>query len=246
MRDTATTAPALSLAGVRHSYPVALGLRRSEVLRGVDLALEAGGGLGLVGPNGSGKSTLLRVIAGVERARAGQVGVLGGTPDDPRTRRRIGFLPEDSPFPPELRALPALVLLGTLRQLPRREARERGAELLRRVGLAEAERKPLGRFSRGMLRRFGLAQAVLHTPDLLLLDEPTAGLDATGFGVLDELLAEARGRGAAVVVASHLATDVHAHCGRLAVMLDGRVAAEGSPGELLADRGLLGLYERLA
>ena len=250
MRDPetihATGAPALSLVGLCHSFPVALGLRRSEVLRGVDLELARGRSLGLVGPNGSGKSTLLRVIAGVERARGGRVTVLGGTPDAAETRRRVGFLPEDSPFPPELRALPALVLLGTLRRMPRARARERGAELLERVGLGEAGRAPLGRFSRGMLRRFGLAQAVLHEPELILLDEPTAGLDATGFGVLAELLSEARSRGAAIVVASHLATDLHAHCERLAVLLDGRVAAEGDPAELLGDGGLLGLYARLA
>jgi ABC-type multidrug transport system ATPase subunit len=244
-RHTAPFAPALRITGLRHSFPVALGLRRREVLRGIDLELPAGASLGLVGPNGSGKSTLLRLIAGVDRARAGELLVLGDTPDSGAVRRRIGYLPEDSPFPPELRALPALVLLGTLRKMSRAAARERGAELLRRVGLADAQRVPLGRYSRGMLRRFGLAQAVLHEPDLLLLDEPTAGLDATGFAVLDELLGEARERGAATVFASHLASDLDEHCERVAVMMDGRVALQGTPGDLFADGGLSALYRRL-
>ncbi len=244
MTDLRSTAPTLRITGLRHAFPVALGLRRQEALRGVDLELDAGDSLGLVGPNGSGKSTLLRVIAGVERPLAGDVHVLGATPASARVRRRIGYLPEDSPFPRELRALPALVLLGSLRRMSRAAARERGAELLTRVGLADAQRMPLGRFSRGMLRRFGLAQAVLHEPDLLLLDEPTAGLDATGFGALAELLDEARARGASTIVASHMAADLMERA-RLVVLMHGRVAAEGDPRELLEDGGLLGLYRRL-
>jgi ABC-type multidrug transport system ATPase subunit len=235
---------ALRITNLRHAFPVGLGLRRQPVLHGIDLTLETGASLGLVGPNGSGKSTLLRVIAGIERPSSGDVHVLGATPASADVRRRIGFLPEDSPFPPELRALSALELLGSLRHVPRERARARGAELLERVGLADAARKPLSRFSRGMLRRFGLAQAVLHEPDLLLLDEPTAGLDATGFDALAELLAEARARGASTIVASHMAADL-LESARLVVLMNGRVAATGAPNELLGDGGLLALYRRL-
>jgi len=226
--------PALRLRGVVQSFPVGLGLRRREVLHGVDLELERGGGLGLVGPNGSGKSTLLRLIAGVDLPRTGTVEVLGGTPREPRVRARVGWLPEDSPFPRELGALAALELIGGLNGLARHQARERSRALIERVGLSREARTPLRRFSRGMLRRFGLAQAVLNEPELLLLDEPTAGLDAPGFELLDELVGETRARGAAVVIASHLAADVHRHCERLAVLIDGRLAAQGTPLELLA------------
>jgi ABC-type multidrug transport system ATPase subunit len=229
--------PALELAAVRRSFPIGLGFRRKEVLHGIDLCLPRGAVLGLVGPNGSGKSTLLRIVAGVDRASAGRVGVLGGSPHESAVRARLAYLPEDSPFPGELSARSALDLLGALAGLKRDVVRARGARLLARVGLEAAARQPLRSYSRGMLRRFGLAQAFLSEPELVLLDEPTAGLDAQGFGVLEELALEARARGATIVLASHLLSDVHDHCDRLAVLVDGRVAGAGTPGELLGLEG---------
>jgi ABC-type multidrug transport system ATPase subunit len=239
---SAAEAPALELAGVRRDFRVRLGLARREVLRGVDLALARGVALGIAGPNGSGKSTLLRILAGVDRESSGRVGVLGGSPRDADVRRRVGYLPEDSPFPPELTARSALDLLGALQGLPRSERRAEGARLLEIVGLAAEGGHRLGRFSRGMLRRFGLAQAALGRPDLLLLDEPTAGLDAQGFEVLAGLLSEARARGATVVLASHLIGDLRDSCDEIAVILGGRIAARGGSRALLEGRSLLDLY----
>jgi len=243
------SAPVVHLVGLRQSYPIALGLARREVLHGIDLELYQGQKLGLVGPNGSGKSTLLRVLAGVDRASGGVLEVLGRDPESDPIRSRIGFLPEDSPFPRELRALEMLVLLATLRRVAHKRARERSQRLLEQVGLAAHARTPLGRFSRGMLRRFGLAQALVHEPDLILLDEPTAGLDAEGFGVLEELIEAAIARGASLVISSHLVSDVHAHCDRLAVLMQGRIAAFGPPRDVLSidgePCGLLDLYRHL-
>jgi ABC-2 type transport system ATP-binding protein len=227
---------------VRQSFSHALGFKRREVLCDVDLELARGARLGLAGPNGSGKSTLLRLLAGVDVASGGEVEVLGGSPADPRVRRRVGYLPEDSPFPRELGARAVLELLGALQGLRRAECRSAGEALLERVGLADQARTRLSRYSRGMLRRFGLAQAWMHAPDLILLDEPTAGLDAQGFEVLESLLGEARARGASLVIASHLPADIDAHCDELALILGGRVAARGAPRELLAGKTLLELY----
>ncbi|MDP6410162.1 MAG: ABC transporter ATP-binding protein [Planctomycetota bacterium] len=229
--------PVLCARGVCRAYPIKLGFARRKVLRGVDLDLERGAVLGLVGPNGSGKSTLLRLLAGVDTPSSGNLTVLGGSPADSAVRERTGFLPEDSPFPGELSARAALELLGTLGGMKRAEVRARGDELLERVGLAEHARVALRRYSRGMARRFGLAQAWLQSPELILLDEPGAGLDGEGFEALDDLLAEAHGRGATVVLASHLASDVHERCGELALLLGGRVAARGTPAELLSQPG---------
>ena len=234
---TTTPAPALSVRGLIKGYPISMGLRRREVLHGLDLELGHGRSLGLVGPNGSGKSTLLCVLAGVERGEGGEVRVLGGAPGETATRRRVGYLPEDSPFPRELSALAVLDLLASLHRLERRAARERGEQLLERVGLAHAARTRLGRYSRGMLRRFGIVQALLHRPDLLLLDEPTAGLDAEGHGALDELLHEERARGTSLVVCSHVLSDAHRHCDELAVLIEGRIAIHGLPGDVLAQAG---------
>ena len=265
--DPLSAGPALELEDLHASHRDGWFSRRA-VLRGVDLAVARGETLALVGTNGSGKSTLLRIAAGLGRAdagpaspasirrfgrgTAGSVRVLGRSPEEAEVRRRIGYVPEDSPFPPEVRALEVLVLLGTLRELGAREARARGLELLEQVGLSAERRTRLGRFSRGMSRRFALAQAELHRPELLLLDEPTAGLDAPGLEVFEGLLASARARGAAILFASHLATDVTRNADRLAVLHEGRIAADGPPGQLLgadglgADGGLLGLYRRLA
>jgi len=236
-RPVRGAAPAIEARGLTRRFRVGLGLRSRAALTGVDLTVARGTFLGLVGPNGSGKSTLVRLFAGVDRPTSGTLRILGSDPRSPTARRHSAYLPEDSPFPGELSAVAALDLLGALAGLARRESRTRGARLLADVGLEHAQKTPLRAFSRGMLRRFGLAQAFLTEPELVLLDEPTAGLDAPGFAVFDELLGGARARGATVVLASHLAADVHRHCDELVVLHEGRVVAEGPPATLLAAPG---------
>jgi len=234
--------PALLIRELVAGYPTHLGLRRNVVLRGLSLELARGAVLGLAGPNGSGKSTLLRVIAGVERPSSGTLQVLGGSVESASVRRRIGYLPEDSPFPPELSARTLLELLGAVSRMPRELVRRESARLLALVGLEPVAQKRLGSYSRGMLRRFGLAQAWLHAPELLLLDEPTAGLDAQGFEVLAAILGEARARQSSVVIASHLPGDFSDHASEMAVILDGKIALRGTVRELLQQRSLLELY----
>lgn len=233
--------PAIEVRGVVRTHRVGILLRPRTALAGVDLEAPAGAVLGLLGPNGSGKSSLLRILAGVDRPTTGTVRVLGGSPLAAEVRARVAFLPEDSPFPPELDARANLALVAALAGLPRREARPRAEALLERVGLAQAASVPLARYSRGMKRRFGLAQAWLAEPELLLLDEPTAGLDAPGFAVLEDLLAEARGRGATVVLSSHLASDLLERADRVALLLGGRVAGAGTPADVLGRPGVLRL-----
>ena len=240
---------AIEARGVGRRFRVGLQRRPTDALAGVDLTVPRGASItGLVGPNGSGKSTLLRILAGADRATAGTVRVLGGDPGEGAVRRRLAFLPDSDPFPPELRAPAALGIVARLRGIGggrRAIAREVDA-LLERVGLAGARATPLGGYSRGMGRRFGLAQAFLGAPDLVLLDEPTAGLDAPGFPVLSDLLADARGRGAAVVLASHVATDLTDHCDQLALLTGGRLARAGTPDELLGDADRVEVVARAA
>ena len=234
---TASTTAALELEGLERAFRVGLARRTKPALRGVDLVLERGATLALVGPNGSGKSTLLRIVAGIDLPTRGRLRVLGGDPTRARVRAALAYLPENSPFPPELSASATMDLLGSLHGMPRRERRARAAQLLAEVGLEEHARTPLRAYSRGMKRRFGQAQAFQHEPELVLLDEPTAGLDAPGFAVIEQLLARARARGATVVLASHLLTDVHAHADRMLLLIAGRACGSGSPAELLGVEG---------
>lgn len=229
------TEPAVRVRGLRQSYRGGFLLRSKEALRGVDLEWSPGGVSGLLGPNGSGKSTLLRAIAGLERPRAGTIEVLGHAPTDRAVRSRVGFLPEGFPYPQELRGAEALTLLARARGVERSRAKGVAQEWLERVGLAESAGRPLWTFSTGMRRRFGLAQALAHEPDLVLLDEPSAGLDVAGFELLDELLAELEARSATVLVCSHHGADLFASGRELTVLIDGRVALS-APFEELAAR----------
>jgi ABC-2 type transport system ATP-binding protein len=228
---------AIRSAKVSKGYRVGLAWRRREALRCVDIEVARGELIGLAGPNGSGKSTWMRLVAGVELPSSGSLEVFGASTSDTEVRRKIGFLPEDAPFPPELGARACLDLLGSLSGLKRQHTRERGDTLLARVGLAHEAKTSLGKFSRGMLRRFGLAQAWLHSPELILLDEPTAGLDAEGHEVLGDLLREARGEGTTIILSSHLPSDFGAACDRLAVMVNGELVRIGPPAELLGKEG---------
>lgn len=232
---------AIHASGVTRAFRTGFGFKRVEVLRGIDLDVPRGAVLGLMGPNGSGKSTLLRILGGVDHASSGTVEVLGRAANSTQTLLATGYLPEDSPFPAELSAEQALQLLGTLQGMSKAKVAALTGPLLKRVGLEGARKKALGKFSRGMLRRFGIAQAWLHSPELILLDEPTAGLDAQGFEVLDELLREARERGTTVVLTTHLLTDLVEYCTHIAVLVDGAIAAKGTPQELLHDENRITL-----
>ena len=237
MAEPKTGAAVIRSTGITKRYRTGLFRRRREALRGVDLVVNEGELLGIAGPNGSGKSTWMRLVAGVEVQSAGELEVLGGSTADAEVRRRLGFLPEDAPFPEELGARACLDLLGALSGMKRDETLARGDALLERVGLAAEAQTSLGKFSRGMLRRFGLAQAWLHSPDLILLDEPTAGLDAEGHEVLHGLLKEAREAGTTVCLSSHIPGDFGAGCDRLAVMVGGKIVQAGEPGDLLGQPG---------
>ncbi|MEL6431002.1 MAG: ABC transporter ATP-binding protein [Planctomycetota bacterium] len=241
---------ALEARGLGRVFRVGLRRRRVVALDGVDLRVARGAHVGLVGPNGSGKSTLLRLAAGVDRPTSGDVRVFGDGPLRRPARERLAYLPDALALPPELRAGEALGITARLRSdglhrpgeeaagapvRGRRALRRAVDGMLERVGLEDARTTPLGGFSRGMGRRFGLAQAFFGAPDLVLLDEPTAGLDAPGFPVLADLLAEARARGATIVVASHVATGVVERCDEVVLLARGRLVRTGAPEELLAD-----------
>jgi len=206
---------------------VHMGYGRERVLQGVDLAIERGSILGLVGENGSGKSTLLKILAGVLRPRSGTLVAPDGRP-------RIGYMPESSQWYPYLTGAQVLRYFA---HYTGASAQEQSA-ILDQVGLAPHQDKKVGAYSKGMRQKLGLAQAILGSPDLIVLDEPTNGLDPPGildfYGVLQERAAE----GVAIVLSSHLLAEIEGRTTHVAFLRNGRIAASGSCADLVERAGL--------
>jgi ABC-2 type transport system ATP-binding protein len=221
---------ALHAAGLRKSY------RAAVALDGVDLRVGPGELVGLLGPNGAGKSTLTKIACGLVRPSAGRVEVLGHEAGSAAARRRTGYLAE-------LFRFPGWATADELLALHQRLARSTGdagerARLLALVGLTEAAGRRVEAMSKGMQQRLGIAQALVGDPALVLLDEPTSALDPAGRRTVRELLEELRGRGVAVLLNSHLLSEVELVCDRVVIVDRGRTLAEGTPAELAAPGGV--------
>jgi ABC-2 type transport system ATP-binding protein len=207
-----------------------------DALRGVSLDVAAGEVVGLLGPNGAGKSTLAKIACGLVRPTAGGASVAGHPAGSPGARAAIGYLAE-------LFRFPAWCTGDELLRLHQRLAgsgggRRERSELLELVGLADAAGTPVGEMSKGMQQRLGIAQALIGSPQLLLLDEPTSALDPAGRRVVRRLLGEVRGRGVGVLLSSHLLSEVELVCDRVAILLAGEVVERGTPAELVRPRGI--------
>jgi ABC-2 type transport system ATP-binding protein len=212
----------------RYGATVALG--------GVDLEVERGELLGLLGPNGAGKSTLTKIACGLVRASGGRAEVEGAPAGSAPARAAIGYLAELFRFPDWLSADELIALHQRLAGSDRGAA-ERG-ELLELVGLEEARAVKAGAMSKGMQQRLGIAQALVGSPRLLMLDEPTSALDPVGRRVVRDLLRELRRRDVAVVLSSHLLSEVELVCDRVAILVGGQIVARGTPAELARPRGV--------
>jgi ABC-2 type transport system ATP-binding protein len=210
---------------------------RAVAVDAIDFHIDRHEIFGLLGPNGSGKSTTIKMILGLLRPTRGRLQVLGHAPDDVRVKSRIGYLPEESYLYRFLNPLETLDYYGKLFGLERATRRRRCAELLEMVGLHQVGHRPVGEFSKGMARRLGLAQALINDPEFLILDEPTSGLDPIGTRQVKDLLLELGRRGKTILLSSHLLADVEDVCDRMVVLYGGRIRAEGTGDELLADTG---------
>ena len=210
--------------------------RRTRAVAGVDLSIGPGV-FGLLGPNGAGKTTLLRTLATVSRPDSGAVTLLGRDPADHRQRReirrRLGYLPQTLSYYPACTVDEFVEYFALLKEMPREQVPGAVTRAIDRVGLSGRARSRLRTLSGGMLRRAGIAQAIVNDPQLLLLDEPTAGLDPEQRVEFRALLREIGSR-SAVIVSTHLVEDVGAACTQVALMLAGRVVFTGTPGELVA------------
>lgn len=188
---------------------------------------------GLLGPNGSGKTTTLKMLLGLLYPSSGRVIVLGGDSSDPKISARIGFLPEESYLYRYLNARETLDFYGRLFGLPPKVRKMRIEALIDMVGLKAAANRPVGTYSKGMARRIGLAQALINDPDLLILDEPTTGLDPIGTRQIKDLIVQLAKRGKTVLLCSHLLADVEDVCDRIAILYGGKIQAKGKVRELL-------------
>ena len=209
---------------------------RARAVESLTMDVRAHEVFGLLGPNGSGKSTTIKVVLGLLRATSGAVLVFGKLPSDVATKRRIGYLPEESYLYPFLNARETLDYYAKLFELDRRTRVRRIDELLDMVGLTSAQFRPVHEYSKGMQRRIGLAQALINDPDLLILDEPTTGLDPIGTRQVKDLILELGRRGKTVLLSSHLLADVEDVVDRMVILYGGRIRAEGTTDELLAKR----------
>ncbi len=212
-----TNASAIVTEALRKEYG------RNVAVADLTLNVPRGEIFGFLGPNGAGKSTSVKMLLGLVQATSGQAQVLGTRPGTPTTMRQIGFLPEHFRFPEWLQAGELLDLHGRLAGLDRATRRRRSAEVLELVGLSEQRTRPLSGFSKGMLQRIGLAQALLAQPALVFLDEPSSALDPFGRMLVREIIRTLKKQGTTVFLNSHLLGEVEATCDRVAFIKQGRV-----------------------
>ncbi len=210
---------------------------RVKAVRDLDLTVKRGEVIGLLGPNGSGKTTTIKMILGLLHPSAGQIAVLGKRPSDVQLKHKIGYLPEESHLYRFLNAEETLDFYGRLFRIPTPERRGRVEALLKMVGLESARYRPVGEYSKGMQRRVGLAQALINDPDLLVLDEPTTGMDPIATRQIKDLILKLRDRGKTILLCTHLLGEVEDVCDRIVIMYAGKIRAAGTVNELLTVEG---------
>ncbi|HVX61244.1 MAG TPA: ABC transporter ATP-binding protein [Pirellulales bacterium] len=225
---------AIDIQGLRKVYREGLFGRSVSALRGVSFHVNRGEIFGLLGPNGAGKTTLIKVLLGIVRKSAGEARLLGRPAGDRRGRRQVGYLPESHRIPAHHTGNTALEYYGALSGLSSSQIRRRRPELLRTVGLAEWGRAPVKSFSKGMLQRLGLAQALMHDPEMLILDEPTDGVDPVGRKEMRTLLQRLKAEGKTIFINSHLLQEIELVCDRVVILVRGEVQRAGAIQELTA------------
>ncbi|MGD0085607.1 MAG: ABC transporter ATP-binding protein [Verrucomicrobiota bacterium] len=207
---------------------------KARAVDNVDFEVRQGEVFGLLGPNGSGKSTTVKLMLGLLYPTKGHIEVFGHSPRHVQTKSRIGYLPEESYLYRYLNSRETLDFFGNLFHLPKAERHRRTEQLLEMVGLGKTQTRVIGEFSKGMQRRIGLAQALINDPDLVILDEPTAGLDPIGCREVKDLILALARRGKTVILSSHLLADVEDVCDRVVIYYGGKIQAMGTLKELLA------------
>jgi ABC-2 type transport system ATP-binding protein len=226
---------AIETENLTKDYALGFWRRRPyRALDGLTLSVEAGEIFGFLGPNGAGKTTTLKLLMQLVFPTSGRAAILGRPVGDVSTRGRVGYLPENPYFYDHLTAEELLQYFGKLFGLRAAERRQRAAALLDELGLGAERRMPLRRYSKGMLQRVGLAQALLNQPEVVFLDEPMSGLDPIGRRMVRQMILSLRDRGTTVFFSSHILADAEAICSRVAILAGGRLLSTGRLNEIVA------------
>ena len=230
----AEAGPAVAVRGLTKIFPVPFHRQSIVAVKDLNLRIEPGEVYGLLGPNGSGKSTTLKIILGLVSPTRGRTEIFGRNSRLVESREAVGFLPENPYFYKYLTGNETLRFFGRLSGLRGAALKNRINELLDLVGLSKARNRRLGTYSKGMLQRIGLAQALIHDPRLVVLDEPTAGVDPAGSRDIRDLILDLKGRGITVLLSSHLLAQAQQICDRVGILADGVLVREGHLQELIA------------
>ncbi|MBI2807378.1 MAG: ABC transporter ATP-binding protein [Planctomycetes bacterium] len=229
--------PVLEIVDLKKRY------RKIEALAGVTLTVKEGEIYGLLGQNGAGKTTLVKIMLGITRGWEGKAFLLGEPAGTPYVRARVGYLPEDHRFPDYHTGYSLLDFFGQLLGMSGAERKKRIPEMLEQVGIADRMDYKIRTYSKGMKQRLGIAQALMHTPDVIFLDEPTDGVDPVGRRDIRELLLQLKKRGTTIFLNSHLLGEVELICDRVAILRKGKMIREGDINSLTKQKGrfLIGL-----
>lgn len=222
----------IEVSGLKKQYRSSFGKAKITALDGIDFTVGEGEMFGLLGPNGAGKTTTVKILLGLTQATAGHATVCGLPVSDPESRRHVGYLPEGHKIPNYLTARQALTIFGRMSGMDGARIKERIPVILDQVRMGQWSDVRIKKYSKGMTQRLGLACALIHEPKLLLLDEPTDGVDPVGRREIRDLLQEQAKNGTAVLLNSHLLSEIELTCDRVAVLRNGKVAAFGSVEEL--------------
>ena len=227
----------LEVEGLRKVFHIGFFRKRVEAVNGTSFNVKRGEIFGLLGPNGAGKTTTIKAILRLIFPTEGEIRLFGRSADDREAAKRVGYMPENPYIYQYLKPLEFLDLCGRLVGLSKADRLARSEAMIDKVGLRHAVDRPIGKFSKGMMQRIGIAQALLHDPELLILDEPMSGLDPIGRKEVRDLLLEQRERGKTLLFTSHILSDVEELCDRVVIMQQGKITSEGRVHDLVETAG---------
>lgn len=234
---------ALDMQGLSKSFK---GKKRQtvEALKGLTLSIEQGEVFGFLGPNGAGKSTTIKCLMGLIRPTSGTASIMGEAIGSEASRRNVGYLPENPAFYDYLTAEEYLQFVGKTFKMPGALLTRRSAEVLKQLELWEARKRPIRGYSKGMVQRVGLAQVLIHDPDVYILDEPMSGLDPIGRALVKEIIVDLKKRGKSVFFSTHITDDVEKVCDRVGILLHGELKLVDRVDAIMS-RGIVGYQVRL-